>query len=97
MLIGIVVILIVIFISTPLTPKLRNYKDVKLGMSEGEMLSIMGEHYNKSLLKNDRIKYEWRIGSTSHSVCGVRFYSGVRKVSIYVKNGVVEEVRPYNV
>lgn len=66
-------------------------------MPEDEMLSIMGDHYNKSLLKNGRVKYEWRIRASSHSVYGVRFYSGVRKVSIYVKDGVVEEVRPYNV
>ena len=78
-------------------PKLRNYEDIELGMSENEMLSIMGGYYNKSLLKNGRIKYEWRIGSSSYSHGNVRFYSGVHKVSIYVKNGVVEEVRPYNV
>lgn len=94
MLIAIIIIPIMIFISTP---KLRNYEDVELGMSEDEMLSIMGGYYNKSLLKNGRVKYEWRIGSSSYSHGNVRFYSGVRKVSICVKNGVVEEVRPYNV
>ena len=70
-------------------------------MKESEMLSIMGGGYNRSLLKNNRIKYEWRINATSTGVSnrGVssRSYSGVKKVDIYTKDGYVEEVRPYNV
>ena len=81
--------------------QLRRYEDIQLGMSESEMLSIMGGGYNKSLLKNNRIKYEWRINATSsgYSYKGMssRSYSGVKKVTIYTKNGVVEEVKPFNV
>ena len=75
---------------------------ITLGMPEQQMLSIMGSGYNRSLLKNNRTKYEWRL-SNAHS-SGVsyrgmssRTYSGVRKVAIYCKDGVVEEVKPYNV
>ena len=81
--------------------KLKRYKMIDLGMKESEMLSIMGTGYNRSLLKNNRTKYEWRIRATSHGVShnGVssRSYSGVKKVDIYTKDGYVEEVRPYNV
>ena len=81
----------------------RNRIDqIQLGMSESEMLKIMGRSYNKSLLKNNRVKYEWRYsngGSTGSSYRGIstRKYSGVGKVDIYCKNGYVEEVRPHNI
>ena len=81
--------------------QLKRYTRITLGMSEAEMLKIMGGGYNKSLLKNNRVKYEWRINatSTSHSSGGIRYgsYRGVQKVDIYLTDGFVEEVRPYNV
>lgn len=83
--------------------QLRRYWKVEIGMSEYEMLDIMGDGYNRSLLQNNRVKYEWRIQASSigyyYKGLGVstRSYSGVRKVDIYVKDGYVEEVRPYNV
>ncbi|WP_022763595.1 hypothetical protein [Butyrivibrio sp. AD3002] len=77
--------------------QLYNYEDVTLGMREEEMLDIMGDGYNKSLLKDNRTKYEWRINAHSQSSGGVTEYSGVSKVTIYCKDGVVEEVRPYNI
>ena len=62
---------------------------------------IMGEGYNRSFLKNNRVKYEWRINATSvgssYKGTSFRSYSGVKKVTIYTKNGFVEEVKPYNV
>ena len=77
--------------------KMRKYEQVSLGMSEAEMLKIMGKKYNKSSLKNNRFKYEWRYSNgVSASYHGVRAYSGVSKVDIYINNGVVEEIRPYN-
>ena len=81
--------------------KLRRYKNIQIGMPEDEMLSIMGKGYSRSLLKNNRTKYEWRIkaSSTGYSSGGVstRTYTGVRKVDIYCKDGYVEEVKPYNI
>lgn len=81
--------------------QLNRYTLIEIGMSEQEMLRLMGDGYNKSLLKNNRSKYEWRIGATSTGYYGggvsFRKYSGVKKVDIYVKNGFVEEVKPYNV
>ena len=81
--------------------QLQRYWDVEIGMPEHEMLLIMGNGYSRSLLKNNRVKYEWRINAnsygTSYKKISVREYSGVKKVAIYVKNGVVEEVKPYNV
>ena len=70
-------------------------------MTENEMLDIMGDGFNRSLLKNNRIKYEWRINASSYGSSFKGFstgsYSGVKKVTIYTKNGLVEEVKPYNV
>ena len=81
--------------------QLQKYWDIKIRMSEHRMLDIMGDGYNRSLLKNGRMKYEWRINAKSYgsSYRGFsnRSYSGVKKVIIYVQNGVVEEVKPYNV
>lgn len=81
--------------------QLGQYWQVYQGMPELEMLTIMGNDYSRSLLKNDRIKYEWRINGTSYgsSFKGISFrgYSGVKKVSIYVWHGHVEEVRTLNI
>lgn len=77
--------------------QLRRYNQINIGMSEKEMLKIMGGGYNKSSLKNGRKKFEWRINATSYSSKGFRSYSGVSKVEIYTRNGRVEEIKPYNV
>ena len=81
--------------------QLQRYWDVKIGMSEAEMLAIMGDGFNRSLLKNNLVKYEWRINASSYGSSykgvSIKSYSGVKKVTIYTKNGFVEEVRPYNV
>ena len=81
--------------------QLRRYWEIEVDMPEEEMLTIMGEGYNRSYLKNNRTKYEWRINSSSygsyHKGVSVRSYSGVQKVVIYTKNGYVEEIKPYNV
>ena len=76
-------------------------ESIELGMSEDEMLGIMGKGYNKSLLKDGRVKYEWRYSnesSTGYSYAGVstRKYHGVRKATVYCKDGFVEEVKPFN-
>lgn len=94
-----IIIFVIIILSILLLtkPRLRNYEKIYLGMEENEMLKVMGGHPNKTLFKDGRIKYEWRINGSSISQGNVRFYSGVKKVSIYVRNGLVEEVRPLNV
>ena len=101
----IIIVIFIVFITMIYTigkkEKLRKYQKVSIGMSETEMLAIMGGGYNKSLLKNNRSKYEWRINATSSGYSShgfsTRSYSGVHKVTIMVKDGLVEEVRPYNV
>ena len=77
--------------------QLENYWDIEIGMPESEMLKIMGNGYNRSLLKNNRVKYEWRINATSYGSGNTRSYSGIKKVTIYTKDGYVEEVKPYNI
>ena len=94
---SIIIVIIILSILLLTKPRLRNYEKIYLGMEENEMLRIMGGHPNKTLFKDGRIKYEWRINGSSISQDNVRFYSGVKKVSIYVKNGLVEEVKPLNV
>ena len=60
--IGIIIFTFAVFISfnDNKLEQLQRYWDVEIGMSEDEMLSIMGDGYNRSLLKNNRVKYEWR-------------------------------------
>ena len=70
--------------------QLQRYWDIEIGMMEKEMLDIMGDGFDRSLLKNNCIKYEWRINVNSR-------HSRVKKVAIYTKDGFVEEVKPYNV
>ena len=102
---GAILIFYVIYLSVSINKKrieqLQRYWNVEIGMPEYRMLSIMGDGYNRSLLKNNRVKYEWRINASSYGSSykgfSTRSYSGVKKVTIYVKNGLVEEVKPYNV
>lgn len=41
-------------------------------------------------------KYEWRANGMSASYRGMRSCTGVQKVVIYIKDGVVEQVMPFN-
>lgn len=96
-----VIIIGILSTNTKKQKQLRRYWDINIGMSEQTMLSIMGSGYNRSLLKNGRVKYEWRINAssygTSYKGISARTYTGVKKVTIYTKAGYVEEVKPYNV
>ena len=76
-----------------------------LGMSEDEMLEIMGDNYNRSLLRDGITMYEWIYSSggvvgSAYMSNGIGFGGGTKingsKVDIVCRNGVVEEVRPYN-
>lgn len=100
-LLGILLALPIMYASRKPLEQLQRYWNVEIGMPEEEMLDIMGEGYNRSFLKNNRVKYEWRINATSvgssYKGTSFRSYSGVKKVTIYTKNGLVEEVKPYNV
>ena len=97
--IGIIIVLVAFLLGEITRDNQRNKIDsITLGMPEAQMLEIMGGRYNKSLLKNNRIKYEWRYSNGhSYSCKGFRTYSGVRKIDIYCKDGFVEEVKPYNI
>ena len=81
--------------------QLQRYWEIEIGMPEDEMLDIMGEGYSRSLLKNNRVKYEWRINATSYGSSyngsSTRTYSGVKKVTIYTVNGFVESILSHNV
>ena len=78
--------------------KLKRYKDISLGMSKEEVLSILGNKYTRSLLANGE-KYEWRIcGQATHiPFNGTSYYTGVRKIAICFINNKVSEVKVYNV
>lgn len=69
---------------------------IEIGMTEAEMLDIMGTGYTISKLKNNRTKYEWRIKASSYGQNGFRTYSGVQKATIYCKDGIVEEIKGFN-
>ncbi len=81
--------------------QLRRYTHICLGMSEDEMLRIMGAGYNRSLLKDGSTRYEWRINGSSYGTVNDGFIamsnSAEQKVDITCRDGSVEEVIPYNV
>lgn len=87
------VMIIVIIRDIERIAQLKKYKKIRVLMGEYDMLQIMGKGYKKSSLKNNRCKYEWRINASGSGSS----YRGVKKVDIYVKNGLVEEIRPYNI
>lgn len=43
---------------------INNYERITYGMSENEVLILLGGGYTTSLLKNGDVKYEWKIRST---------------------------------
>ena len=78
--------------------RLRRYLDIQIGMPEQDMLDIMGDGYSRSLLKDNRIKYDWRVTFSNYdSSKGTSFILLHSGVSIYTKDGYVEEVKPYNI
>ena len=91
-----VIAILIFIISAIRTHKVKvntqAYKSIEIGMSETEMFEIMGKNYSRSLLKNERKKYEWKYDNYSTS-----YTSKVRKCIIYTRKGIVEEVRPYNI
>lgn len=95
-----VISIITIIIRNAKISKLRRSEEIYIGMDEDEMLSIMGGGYTRSLLKNNRTKYEWRMNATSYTSSykggNSTSYSGVKKATIYVKDGYVEEVKGFN-
>ncbi len=81
--------------------QLQRYRQINLGMSERQMLNIMGDGYNKSLLKDGVTQYIWHLAGQSsgyvyNGFVSVQNDSG-QKVIITCKNGMVEEVIPINV
>lgn len=107
LLVVLAVCIIALFLMPDKLKRMKKYTDVYIGMSESDMLEIIGGGYAKSSLKNGVTKYEWRINGSSHTTSrpanygGVHYadtyYSGVKKLDIYVKDVIVEEIRPYNI
>lgn len=64
--------------------QLQRYWDIEIGMTEKEMLDIMGDGFDRSLLKNNCIKYEWRINVNSrHS--RVKKWLFIRRMALWRK------------
>ena len=81
--------------------QLRNYVNISLGMPEQQMLSIMGPGYNRSLLRDGTVRYEWHISGVSSGFINDGFVTMAHdegsKVDILCDRGVVIEVIPFNV
>ena len=45
--------------------RLYRYEDIEIGMTEDEVIDLMGFNYTQSLLGRGEIKYEWKIQKTS--------------------------------
>lgn len=69
--------------------RMKKYTDIYIGMSESDMLEIIGGGYAKSSLKNGVTKYEWRINGSSYTTSRPANYGGVHYADTYysgVKN-----------
>ena len=88
-----IAILFILLILTLFVVKHRNKKranSLQIGMSESDLLKLLGGYTSKSVLKDGTVKYvkKWANASSS-SYKGIRVYQGVQKTTVWVKDGVV--------
>lgn len=79
---------------------LKHYRNVQIGMSEEEMLSIMGGHPSVSNYQHKK-KFEWFIRGTSSTYynngIASTMYDPKKSVVITTENGVVTAIEPHNI
>lgn len=74
---------------------------IRAGMSLNDVLSIMGNDYTYSALKNGVEKYEWRLRKNGYSYrvakgVSMRQSGYTRRISVKFKDGVVIETSAIN-
>lgn len=89
--------------------RLKKYRQLYIGMYEGDMLAIMGPGYSVAQLKDGSIKYTWSLSGKSkargsgtwmgsvHASSYVTERDESKRVVVVVENEKVVEIIPYNV
>jgi hypothetical protein len=82
-----------------------NYIDsarkIRAGMTKDDVISILGNDYTYSLLKNGIEKYEWRYRKNGYSYrvakgVSMRQSGYTRRISVKFKDGIVVEINSLN-
>lgn len=76
--------------------RLYKYEDIEIGMTEDEVIDIMGFNYTQNLLGHGKIKYEWKINGVGFWQFGLFNWMPTKSVEVYVKNGKVYKVLANN-
>ena len=79
---------------------MKHYKKVRIGMSEEEMLSVMGGRPSISNYQNKK-KFEWFMkgGSSTYYNNGIAntVHTPKQSVVITTENGIVTAIEPHNI
>lgn len=76
--------------------RLYRYEEIEIGMSEDEVIDLMGFHYSQSLLSRGRTKYEWKVNGSMFLNNGIFHFIPTKSVEVYVKGGEVYKVLSHN-
>lgn len=76
--------------------RLYKYEEIELGMSEDEVIDLMGFNYSENLLGRGKTKYEWRLNGFGFIRYGFFHWMPTKSVEVYVKNGKVYKVLANN-
>lgn len=76
--------------------RLYRYEEIELGMSEDEVIDLMGFNYSENLLGRGKTKYEWRLNGFGFIRYGIFHWIPTKSVEVYVKNGKVYKVLANN-
>ena len=100
-LVGLPVALFVISRKTEEDEFVANHRKIRPGMTKISVVSILGNNYTQSYLKDGTEKLEWRFrnaGYTGRVAKGLYMHTGslTRRISVYVKGGRVVEVKSLN-
>lgn len=83
------------------TEFIENHKKISIGMTKTQIISIMGDRYTRSCLKNNIEKLEWRYrhaGYTGRIAKGAYVHTGslTRKISVKFKDNKAIEINCIN-
>ena len=76
-------------------------RTIRAGMTKDDVISILGNDYTYSLLKNGIEKYEWRYRKNGYSYrvakgVSMRQSGYTRRISVKFKDGIVIEINSLN-
>lgn len=76
--------------------RLYRYEDIEIGMTEEEVIDLMGFNYTQSLLGRGKIKYEWKVNGVGFWQFRMFNWIPSKSVEVYIKRGKVYKVLANN-